>query len=167
MADGTREGGCTCGAVRYRMTGEPIFVNNCHCTLCQNQTGATSAVNAFYETEALVLLSGKTARTVVKTGSGGEQAIVRCAACGTALWSHYPGLGECGLALRVGTLDDPGSMTPDAVIFVADKMPWVALPEGIPNFAATYKPSELLPPERFARLLAVVKKNAAQGENRA
>ncbi|MEZ5655059.1 MAG: GFA family protein [Sphingobium sp.] len=167
MADGTREGGCACGAVRYRATGEPIFVNNCHCTLCQNQTGATSAVNAFYETEALALLSGETARTVVKTGSGGEQAIVRCTACGTALWSHYPGLGEYGLALRAGTLAEPGSVTPDAVIYVADKMPWVALPDGIPQFATTYKPSAVLPPERFARLLAVVNKNTAQAERKA
>jgi hypothetical protein len=40
-------------------------------------------------------------------------------------------------------------------------MPWVTLPEGIPAFDVTYKPSDLLPPERFARLLALVQKKDA------
>jgi hypothetical protein len=51
MAETVREGGCGCGHVRYRVEGEPIFVNNCHCRLCQQQTGSTSVVNAFFESE--------------------------------------------------------------------------------------------------------------------
>lgn len=167
MADEIREGGCGCGAVRYRVVGEPIFVNNCHCTLCQKQTGSTSVVNAFFETEALTLLSGETKRHMFKTGSGGDHIIVRCAICGTALWSHFSGFGDLGLGLRAGTLDEPGSVRPDAVVHVASKMPWVALPDGIPHFDAYYKPSELLPPERFARLLTLVKKQAALMESNA
>jgi hypothetical protein len=153
-------GGCACGALRYEIAAVPIFVNNCHCTLCQKQTGSTSVVNAFFETEALTLLCGETSRHVVKAGSGGDHVIVRCKACGTAIWSHYPRVGEHGLGVRVGTLDDPGAVRPDAVVFVASRMPWVALPEGIPAFEAYYNPAELLPPERFARLLALVHKQA-------
>lgn len=164
MAERVMEGGCACGRVRYRLSGEPIFVNNCYCTLCQKQTGSTSVVNAFFETGALDLLSGEVTRHVVKAGSGGEHAILRCSACGTALWSHYPGLGELGLGVRVGTLDDPGAVHPDAAVFIAERMPWVTLPEGIPSFDAYYKPSEVLPPERFERLLALIRKKAAQGE---
>jgi hypothetical protein len=118
-------------------------------------------VNVFFESEALTLLSGETTSNVVKTGSGGDQLIVRCAACGTALWSHYPRMGEFGLGLRAGTLDDPGAVRPDAVVHAANRMPWVTLPEGIPAFDVTYKPSDLLPPERFARLLALVQKKDA------
>lgn len=151
-----REGGCACGAVRYRATGEPIFVNNCHCTLCQRQSGAASVVNAFFETGRVVLLTGALVDSRVPTGSGGEQAILRCAACGTALWSHYPGLGRGACAVRAGTLDDPAAVRPDAATYVAERWPWVPLPEGIPAFEAYYRPSELLPPDRFARLKAVV-----------
>lgn len=160
-------GGCGCGAVRYEVDRAPIFVNNCHCTLCQKQTGSTSVVNAFYEAEALTQLSGKTTRHVVKAGSGGDHVIVRCADCGTALWSHYPRLGELGLGLRAGTLDDPGAVKPDAVIFTASRMPWVALPEGIPSFETTYNQAEVLPPERFARVQALVEKRAAQAGRQA
>lgn len=164
MAEGetVRSGGCACGAVRYEISGEPIFVNNCHCTLCQKQTGSTSVVNMFLETERLSQLSGETTRHVVKSGSGKDHVIVRCAACGTALWSFYPRLGELGAGIRAGTLDDPGSVTPDAVIFTASKMPWVTLPEGLPHFEASYNAAELLPPERWARLRAMIERRAAQ-----
>ena len=152
MTELLREGGCGCGAVRYRVTGEPIFTNNCHCRQCQQQTGSTSVVNAFFEMERIELLSGQLAENTTVAGSGGPHVIVRCAACGSALWSHYPGMGRNGAGLRAGTLDDPGSVVPDAVIFVSEKMPWVALPEGIPAFETSYSFREVLPPERLDRL---------------
>jgi len=63
-----------------------------------------------------------------------------------------------GLGLRVGSLDDSSSFRPDAAIFVANKMPWVALPEGVPAFEAAYNPAALLPPERMARLKTLADK---------
>jgi hypothetical protein len=35
-----REGGCSCGAVRFRVTGEPNRVGICHCTTCRKETGS-------------------------------------------------------------------------------------------------------------------------------
>lgn len=156
-----REGGCGCGQVRYRLRGEPIFVNNCHCRLCQQQTGSTSVVNMFLEAERVELLQGDLTEHTVTAGSGGPHVIWRCAGCGSALWSIYPRLGRLGLGVRAGTLDDPGSVTPDAVIFTDSKMPWVTLPDGIPSFAATYNPYELLPPERSARLQTMLERRKA------
>ncbi|MBD3730317.1 MAG: GFA family protein [Sphingomonadales bacterium] len=156
-----REGGCGCGHVRYRVEGEPIFTNNCHCRLCQHQTGSTSVVNAFFESDRIALLEGELSEHRVDAGSGGPHIICRCAQCGTALWSYYPRMGRLGTGLRVGTLDDPSAFTPDAVIFTESAMPWVALPEGIPAFAATYNPFELLPPERAERLSALIARSRA------
>ncbi|WP_246352602.1 GFA family protein [Sphingomonas xinjiangensis] len=150
------EGGCGCGAVRYRMQDAPIFVNNCHCSLCQKQTGTGSAVNAFIETDRVEHLSGKLTAHELTTGSGGVQTIMRCALCGTPVWSHYPRLGEAGAAVRVGTLDDPSSVRPDAAIFVAEKPSWVALPKGVPCFEGAYRPADVLPPKRFERLKALL-----------
>jgi hypothetical protein len=156
MTSKTLEGGCGCGAVRYRLNDEPIFVNNCHCTICQRQTGTLSAVNAFIESERIELLSGRLTRHEMMTGSGGNQVVVRCAECGTPVWSHYPRIGEKGSAVRVGTLDDPSAVRPDAAIYVSDKPDWAPLPEGVPQFDAYYNPAEVLPPERFARLKALL-----------
>ena len=155
MASKTLEGACGCGAVRYRITDEPIFVNNCHCRLCQRQTGTGSAVNAFIESERLELLSGDLSEHDFKTGSGATQIVIRCAKCGTPVWSHYR-LGRKAAAVRVGTLDDPSAVRPDAAIFVTDKPEWAPLPEGVPQFETYYTPAELLSPERFARLQALL-----------
>ena len=161
MAVSEREGGCACGAVRYRIEGDPIFVNNCHCRQCQQQTGSTSVVNAFFESDRITLLSGELAEHVATAGSGGPHIICRCSECGTALWSYYPGLGRIGAGLRVGTLDDSADMRPDAVVWVAERMPWVALPEGIPHFEAYYDFRELLAPEKIQRMDALIERRMA------
>jgi hypothetical protein len=156
MASKTLEGGCGCGAVRYRLMDEPMFVNNCHCTLCQRQTGAGSAVNAFIESERLEHLSGELTEHELPTGSGGTQTVVRCAGCGTPVWSHYQRLGRKAAAVRVGTLDDSSAVRLDAAIYVADRPAWAPLPEGVPHFDTGYSPAELLPPERFARIRSLM-----------
>ena len=45
MTEGSTElaGGCACGAVRYRLTSAPMFVNCCHCLDCQRQTGGAGS----------------------------------------------------------------------------------------------------------------------------
>lgn len=161
----TREGGCGCGQVRYRLEGEPIFVNNCHCRQCQQQTGGTSVVNMFYESERVTVTSGTLTEHVLKAGSGHPHTICRCSECGVALWSFYPRIGRFGAGIRVGTLDDPGSITPTAAIFVAEKMPWVTLPEGVPHFDGQYNMRELLSPEQLGRLGAVLARNQASEGN--
>jgi hypothetical protein len=150
------EGGCGCGAVRYRITDEPIVVNNCHCRLCQRQTGTGSAVNAFIESDRLEHLSGELTEHEFTTGSGGTQVVVRCAKCGTPLWSYYPRLGRKAAGVRVGTLDNPSDMTPDAAIYVLDKPDWAPLPDGVPTFEEFYNPGEVLPVDRFVRLKALL-----------
>lgn len=162
MLDTQRMGGCGCGQARYRLDGDPIVVNNCYCSLCQRQTGSTSVVNAFYETERVHLLQGRLSTHELTGGSGKPHLVKRCAQCGTALWSHYFRMGELGAGVRVGTLDDPASLRPDAAIFVADRMPWVTLPEEIPAFGRGYDLADILPPERLVRLNALVTRRAAQ-----
>src|ERR1041385_3018687 len=88
------EGGCTCRAVRYRMTSRPMFVNCCHCRWCQRETGASFALNALMEADRVVHLGGEPEIVVTPSESGKGQKIARCPKCRVAIWSNYGGGGD-------------------------------------------------------------------------
>jgi hypothetical protein len=151
------EGGCTCRAVRFRMTTRPLFVNCCHCRWCQRETGTAFALNAMIESERVELLQGEVEMVDTPSLSGKGQKIARCPHCRIALWSHYAGAGEALKFVRVGTLDNPDLLPPDIHIFTASKQPWVVLPPGVPAALAYYSRSQYWPPESLERLKALKK----------
>ena len=149
------EGGCACGAVRYRLAGPPMFVNCCHCTSCQTETGSAFAVNALIEADRVELLAGAPQPLLTPSESGRGQTIWRCPSCRVALWSNYPGAGPNIHFVRVGTLDRPALCPPDAHIFTRSKLPWVHLPgDGTPAFEIFYDMAALWPADSLARRAA-------------
>lgn len=158
MADrsGTREGGCTCGQVRYRMTSAPLIVHCCHCSKCQKQTGSAFATNALIEADRVELISGKVEDTAVDTPGGSGQRIARCPNCRVAVWSEYlamtAGIPDQLYFVRVGTLDDPASLPPDVHIYTSTRLPWVNLPANSPMFEEYYVTKDVWSPESLARL---------------
>jgi len=145
------DGGCTCGAVRYRMTSAPLFVNCCHCRWCQRETGASYAINAMIEADRVIVLQGVPEVVVTPSNSGKGQKITRCPTCRVALWSNYAGAGDAVRFVRVGTLDDPDRLPPDIHIFTASKQPWVVLPAGVPAVEEYYDRTEHWPKESLER----------------
>ena len=159
-ADLPLEGGCTCRAVRFRLASRPLFVNCCHCTWCQRESGASFALNAMIESERVELLSGAPELVDTPSASGAGQRIARCPRCRVAVWSHYAGAGDAIRFVRVGTLDEPGRLPPDIHIFTASKQPWVVLPPGTPAVAEYYDHEQYWPAESLARRDAVRAKAA-------
>jgi hypothetical protein len=151
----TLEGGCACGAVRYRLGSAPMFVHCCHCLDCQRQTGSAFVLNALIETDRVTVLSGAPVPVAVPTDSGRPHEIFRCPKCQTALWSDYGRRGVLRF-VRVGTLDDPSALPPDVHIYTRTKLPWVALPAGVPAFEAYYDSSKLWPAQSLARRRAIL-----------
>jgi hypothetical protein len=145
------EGGCTCRAVRYRMTTRPLFVHCCHCRWCQRETGASFALNAMIESDRVILDSGRVDVVDTPSLSGKGQRISRCPTCRVAVWSNYAGAGDAIRFVRVGTLDDPDRLPPDIHIFTASKQPWVVLPDGVPAVPEYYDRSVHWPKESLAR----------------
>lgn len=156
MESGThiKEGGCTCGHVRYRLTTEPMIVHGCHCRGCQKNSGSAFAINALYEADRVELLSGDVEIISVPTPSATGQDIARCGQCKVAVWSNYHmgGLREHIRFIRVGTLDDPDQLPPDVHIFTGSKQPWVILPEEDPRADVFYDVKETWSPESMKRL---------------
>ena len=149
------DGGCSCGAVRYRMTSGPMFVHCCHCRWCQRETGSAFVLNAMIEADRVELVRGEPDIVDTPSSSGYGQKIARCPRCRVALWSNYAGAGSAVRFVRVGTLDEPDHLPPDIHIFTASKQPWVLLPIGVAAVSEYYAASDYWPRESLRRRAAV------------
>jgi hypothetical protein len=148
-----REGGCSCGSVRYRLTSDPLFVHCCHCLNCQRQTGSAFVVNILIEADRVEIVAGTPQAVEVPRDDGPAQEILRCPDCQVAVYSRY---GHPSVHfVRAGTLDDPATVSPDVHIFTRSKLPWVALPNGVPSFDVYYDMDELWPADSLARVRAL------------
>ena len=148
-----REGGCTCGAVRYRLASEPLIVHCCHCVNCQVQTGSAFVVNLLIETDRVEVIAGSPHVVEAPRDEGPPQRIFRCPECQVALFSEY-GMAEVRF-VRGGTLDDARTVTPDVHIYTRSKVGWVTLPGGTAAFEEYYEPRELWPAESRRRFAAI------------
>ena len=150
----SREGGCSCGSVRYGLASEPLFVHCCHCLNCQRQTGSAFVINLLIEADRVELLAGEPQAVDVPRDDGSTQRIYRCPTCQVAVFSEY-GRPEVRF-VRGGTLDRPAEITPDVHIFTKSKLPWITLPESTPAFEVYYDSKTLWPAASLERLRAVM-----------
>ncbi len=150
------EGRCTCGAVRYRLTSAPMFVQSCHCSWCRRESGTAFALNAIIEADRVVLIAGEPERVDTPSNSGKGQKYFRCPTCKIALWSNYGGAGDRLRFVRVGTLEHPENFPPDMHIFTAYKLPWVTLPPGAKAVPEYYDRTLYWPKESLVRRAAAL-----------
>ena len=153
------EGGCTCGHVRYRMTSKPMWVNACHCTWCQRETGGAFATNALIEADRVEITSSGAPEAIdTPSASGKGQKIWRCPKCRVAVWSNYAGAGDAIRFVRLGTLDAGHRIAPNIHIFTSTKQPWVVLPPGVPAVPEYFNAKEHWPKESQDRRAALMKR---------
>jgi hypothetical protein len=148
-----REGGCACGALRYRLASQPMFIHCCHCLNCQRQTGSAFVVNLLIEADRVQVLAGAPQPVDAPRDNGSAQRIFRCPECQVAIFTEY-GPPEVRF-VRGGTLDDPTEIAPDVHIYTRSKVGWVIVPEGTPAFEAYYDHKKHWPAESLRRLDAV------------
>jgi hypothetical protein len=146
-------GGCSCGALRYRLASKPLFVHCCHCLNCQRQTGSAFVVNLLIEADRVEVLEGTPHPVDVPRDDGSVQRIFRCPECQIAVFSQYS--SPKVRFVRGGTLDQPTAVTPDVHIYTRSKVEWVTLPPGTPAFEEYYDTKTLWPAESFQRLKAL------------
>jgi hypothetical protein len=128
------DGGCYCGAVRYSVSGDPMFKGQCHCRECQYIAGGGPNLVMAMPEGGFAYTKGEAKG--FRRSDLGDAAVTRefCAECGTHLLSRtqrVPG----AVLLKVGTFDDPSVFGgPQVVIYTIDKQPFHQLPEGVPSF---------------------------------
>ena len=128
----TIEGGCYCGAVRYKAEGDVMFRGQCHCRECHYISGGAPNLVMGVQETAFDYTKGS---PKAFRRSDLERPATRefCEECGTHLVSRAPGFP---LALiKVGTLDDPTQFEgPEMVLYTIDKQSFHHVPEGVASF---------------------------------
>jgi hypothetical protein len=124
-------GGCLCRAVRYQITEPPVTARVCWCRMCQTLGGGSGTVNALFKTAALSL-EGELREFQFVADSGNVMYCRFCPRCGTQVLvtsqqrPHFT-------AIRVGTLDDPNRVTPEATIWTSMAPAWAAIDSVLPQ----------------------------------
>jgi hypothetical protein len=123
----THEGGCLCGAVRFKAEGEPLNVRICHCRNCQKMTGGPYFARALFDQRAL-RVEGETAYYL------SSQALERvfCKKCGSRLFSRRTNGTVVGVALAA--FDDRNAFQPTEHIWLSAKMEWVRIDDGLKHY---------------------------------
>ena len=127
------EGGCYCGAVRYKATGDPGMKIQCHCRECQYiSCGAPNLVMGM--AEGGFTYSQGAAKAFQRKDLDNPVTREFCGECGTHLLSKAPALPGMML-IKVGTLDDPSVFEgPQAAIYLSDRQSFHVVPEGCASF---------------------------------
>src|SRR5688572_18349216 len=106
-------GGCVCGAVRFRATGEPLRVTICHCRWCQRRTGTAFGTEVVFNGDQIEITGTEPARyRHLSDESGRWLDIEFCRRCGSNLGftlEAAPGLRT----LPAGAFDDPAWIRAD------------------------------------------------------
>jgi hypothetical protein len=137
-------GGCLCGAVRYKSTGEPGFALLCHCRDCQRQSGSAFAAGWRVPAAGFRVTQGEPKLYVRAADSGNAITRAFCPDCGTMLFLRVSARPDL-VAIRVGTLDDPSGFRPEADIFVKSAQPWDYMNPDLPKYP-TYPPGQAYKP---------------------
>ena len=127
------EGGCYCGALRFKAEGDSLLKGQCHCRECQYISGGAPNIVMGMPEAGFSYTKGEPKafqRPDLETPVTREF----CGACGTHILSRAPGMPGAVL-LKVGSFDDPSVMgMPQMAIFTCDKQPFHVIPDGVATF---------------------------------
>jgi hypothetical protein len=129
MSEALYTGGCMCGAVRYRLTGAGTNLCYCHCTSCRRSAGAPAVPWGTFARSAFSVTRGSLAE--YRSSPGVARGF--CAQCGTCL-TYRNERRAAGIDVTLASLDDPGVLAPQMHLWVSDKLPWVSIRDGLPQF---------------------------------
>jgi len=127
---GGRTGGCQCGAIRYRLEGDILRLNVCHCLDCQKQSGSAFGMSLIVKEDVFQLTSGTLKKFETVAASGRHKTCAFCPECGVRIYNMTSAL----MAVKPGTLDDTSWLTPDAHYWTKRKQEWTRLPDNVPCY---------------------------------
>ncbi|MDV9033748.1 GFA family protein [Pseudomonas sp. RAC1] len=124
------EGGCHCGALRYRLVGTLEDVAHCHCSICRRVSGALVVTWVTVPRTAFTWLAGQP-KHYLAPASCTRMFCDRCGAHVALETTHSPS----SLDVTVATLDRPEQVRANRHIWTESRLSWLHLDEHLPSEA--------------------------------
>lgn len=129
MSKAVVEGGCVCGAIRYRVTGEPTNSMICHCQTCRRVAASPVVAWVTFPRAQFHLVQGRPS----EFHSSEPVRRTFCAGCGTPLtYEHRDNVGF--VDITTCSLDKPESFPPTHHSWLSHDLAWVRFGDGLPTF---------------------------------
>jgi hypothetical protein len=113
------EGGCLCSAIRFRLSGEPVFSSVCHCATCRRANAAATVAWLTYDRGQVAVLSGS------PHSFRSSQGVVRqfCGGCGSQLF--YETISSpATIDITTASLDNPNLFPPTMEVWLEHRLSW-------------------------------------------
>lgn len=122
------EGGCLCGAIRYRVTGRPTNTMVCHCQTCRRAAGSPVVAWLTFAKADFELTKGQ-----LKEFSS-TPPVLRgfCATCGTPLTYTNSKLPD-SIDVTTCSMDSPAAFPPTHHSWLSHDVGWVRFGDGLPT----------------------------------
>jgi hypothetical protein len=134
-----RDGGCLCGATRYKVSGDPLRVLYCHCDDCKKQTGSPYSIVASFEKEQVTFRNIERLKTHETVGDSGNQVErIFCGQCGSPIYSKVKALKDV-ILIKAGSFDDMSWLSPSAELYTKDKVRCATIDSSVDSFIAARK----------------------------
>ncbi len=123
------EGGCLCGAVRYRIKGDPLAQGLCHCRSCRLATGAAGVAWVVVRTTDFAYIAGRPR----EFRSSSRVRRTFCGNCGTSLTYQHDDSPE-SIDVTTATLDSPERFPPKREVWLEHRLAWEVLDERLTHY---------------------------------
>lgn len=123
------DGGCRCGEIRYRVTGELVDPRCCHCSRCRKGFGGAGSAYAEVRPGEFSWVSGEAnlTRYVNREGFG----VGFCRTCGSTLCGFH---GDDVHGVTLGSVDGDPGVAIQRHIFVESKASWDEIGGDAPQY---------------------------------
>jgi len=121
------EGGCLCGEIRWRATGESRYLIHCHCGQCRRQSGSAFVSAAGFRPDAVSWLNAEP--SFFQSSPNAKRGF--CPRCGSSISWHYR---DDEIAIFVGSFDHPEGLQPIAHMMTERQLPWLKIDDGLPRY---------------------------------
>lgn len=123
------EGGCLCGAVRFRVTGQPLALSRCHCESCRRAVGSAGVGWSIFRREEVTVVRG----SLAQYRSSAQALRTFCGVCGTSI-SYESNDAPAQVALATATFDEPERLPPSREVWLEHKLSWELLNQSLTSY---------------------------------